>query len=209
MPYDGLTSEYPHNFVLPNIGLDVPTFDGRLLDIGCGKHAYLVRRLRTFGISAEGIDPELPEDTSFLMRQNASYIPRPDGYYDLAASHNAHFKDGLELNQAAAIRLVGQAQADFQYLTRCKEPMVRTIYEALRVLKRGKRFIIWPTPRYLLAELREELLNKGVQISEERIEGNVGSFEDALTRMPFHVQQHMSGIPKDELDYRAVLTKAA
>ena len=190
-PY-GITTEYEVDWILENIGLDTTIFNGRFLDVGCGMHSRLVRYLRKMMINAEGIDPSLLANEPYLMRQVAASIPRPENYYDFAASHIAHFKDGMDLNRLICYRLVGSEFAEV-YAEK-KPPMIDTIRDVSRVIKLGSRFVIWPEPRYLLQEARDEITGMGIDISTEPTNSQ-------FSKIIF------KGSIEDEYLYRAVLTK--
>ena len=191
---DGVHSQYPVSMLLRNIGLDAASFCGRFLDVGCGRDARLVRYLRARGIQAYGIDPTVEGTEPYLIKQCASDISQPDRYYDLVVSHYAHFKDGMESNKRVVIAIGGERCFSENYSSSMKPPMMKTVREAVRLLKPGCRFVIWPEPRYLLEESRQEILDLGAEISVEEV-------------TPIIFEELKGNIPFDEFCNRAVLTK--
>ncbi len=158
--FEGLTTQYPVDHIIGNLGLEVSLFDGRLLDMGCGKEARLVRHLRKLGIPAEGIDPELNEQNRFLMRGYGYEIPRPDRHYKFIGSHIAVFRSGTDVSDDFLKSLGGDLGHAIEY-------MRRNLDEGLRVLASGGRFVIWPAARYLMREIGRDLESKGVTVQEE------------------------------------------
>ena len=88
-----VSHQYPVFEQLRDFGLtlrDVKNIGGKVLDIGCGIDANLVRHLRDNDIDAEGIDPLVRGEEDFLIKQevagvkpNPGYIPRENSTYKL------------------------------------------------------------------------------------------------------------------------------
>ncbi|MFH1053920.1 MAG: class I SAM-dependent methyltransferase [Candidatus Woesearchaeota archaeon] len=194
---DGLESQYPIPLILSNLGIVPSILDGRVLDIGCGKDARLVYFLKRYGIFAEGIDPEVNKDTSFLMKANAESIPRPDCTYDRVFSHYAHFKDGMDANREVVIRLIGEDRFQItqgQYV----KTMIDTTEEAIRVLKPGKDFVIWPMPRYFIDMNWRYFDQNQIEVRHEKVKNSLFKVDHILLKID---------LPLEEFYYRTVLTK--
>ncbi len=65
-----LCEEYSSCFQLDLLQINPETLLQPILDIGCGKHAYLVRHLRELGIDARGVDRLLQKQNKFCIRKD-------------------------------------------------------------------------------------------------------------------------------------------
>lgn len=162
-------TQYPIDFIILNLGLKVDELRGkRVIDIGCGRDANLVRYLRGKGVEAEGIDVELREENKYIEQVKASRMRKRANRYDMAVSHNAHFKDGMLSDLYAVTILAGREAAKAQY-ERNEVELVRIIDQTIKALKPGCSFVIWPAPLQLLYQINGYLGNKGVSIGNEEI----------------------------------------
>ncbi|MBN2042239.1 MAG: class I SAM-dependent methyltransferase [Candidatus Aenigmarchaeota archaeon] len=167
--YDGNTTQYNIRTVLFDVGLDPSHFDGRVLDIGCGKEARVVVYLNENGIEADGVDPELTIEKPFLIKRDASKgIPKPDNHYDFAYSSMSLFKDGGASNRYFIIKLTDEKRFDVIYTGR-KNCMLRTVNEVVRVLKPGHDFAVWPYPAFFAEDVRPKLERKGIVLRKDEV----------------------------------------
>jgi len=113
----------------------------KVLDLACGKKASLVYFLRKHKVKAEGIDPEIEEGESFLIKQavygvnnSEGKIPRKDKFYDYIFAHsNLSFKLGLSSYHGR--------EPSMENITNS----IGVFLEVLRVLKSGGEFVCWPS----------------------------------------------------------------
>jgi len=172
--FDGNYTQHSIVDIMSNIGLNHYTFLGKFLDVGCGKNALLVNFLRCRGIFADGVDDELVVEEPYLMKTDACSIQRPDDYYDFAASHITHFKDGMYYFRKNVTKLVGEKRFNAVY-AESRAIMLGTIYEVARKLKHGAKFVIYPDPGYLMEEAKFEILEKGLRIGSECIDSELSA----------------------------------
>jgi len=136
-------NQYPVEEQLQNLGLDTNSLSGkRVLDIGCGKSARLVRYLREYVIEAEGIDDEIWGDT-YTINRDWRKIPREDGVYDVVVSHMALSILGSALRVDDAAGKITKNQR--KHIQRWAEDLfLEGIREALRVMKPDGSFVYFP-----------------------------------------------------------------
>lgn len=175
--------------IIQCMGFDYLSFTGRLLDIGCGRYAKFVEFLRTRQINAEGIDPRIDPECSYLMCGEASAIPRLDDYFDYAMSHYSAFRTGIKIgDDPLCSHLIDlpefRTTCDFVY-SGFRDQLVKTLFETLRVLRSGGRFVIYPSPM--------EMLDKENHIIRERAD---------VTYEIVDADKHVQ-----DFRFRAVLTK--
>jgi SAM-dependent methyltransferase len=129
---------------IENLGLEklLDKLKGKkVLDIGCGDKPKLVNYLRSLRIEADGIDSEIEVIFPFLMPQivnSSNRIPKPNEYYDLVTAHSV---SPLRIGFTS---LRYQENFDFSVEV-AQEEGVAIIHEAMRVLKREGRFVVWPS----------------------------------------------------------------
>ena len=133
----------------------------RVLDVGCGKDAFLVRFLRGRGINAEGLDFRIQENAkeNFLItycmpkgiKMANEIIPRPDNYYDLVISHCMDdFYNPVYIPGSLKAREVEKFEKTFN-----DSPMAHLLrsefafIETMRVISCGGKGVIYPTPIFL------------------------------------------------------------
>jgi hypothetical protein len=81
--------EYSAETQLAVLRLDPAAIAGPLLDIGCGREATLVRRLRAMGVDAHGVDRDADAEEPWLARGDwLDLAPRP-GAWGTVVSHLA------------------------------------------------------------------------------------------------------------------------
>lgn len=146
---------YPEQEQLQNLGLDIGSLSGKkVLDIGCGRSARLVRYLKERGIHAEGIDEEVWAD-QYTMKKDWRKIPREDGSYDVVVSHMA-----LSILGSALTVSVGKiTKNEKKHLDRWAEDLFAGgIKEVLRVMKRDGIFVYFPASYGPLRRRAEEIV---------------------------------------------------
>lgn len=172
--------QYPLDVVLDNLALDIPAMNGsRVLDLGCGATANLVRYLREKGVDAEGLDSEFDDNVvhghrkiPYLMRAEASAIPRPDEHYSAVISHYAAFIPGTVRYASKFAREIERRIPLKERTTDVQEfqAQERILQEALRVLNEGGKLIITPLPDYLLRQSRSFLKQQGIARDVQRVQ---------------------------------------
>ncbi len=176
-------NEYPILEVLLELGI-VPkdidsglvcSLDSPVLDVGCGRHANLVRHLSGYGFRTEGVDPEILDELvnkDYLMKQKANQIPRGDGYYGAAVSHMSLYQDGMIFpafilpKEGEGNRL--EAYKDF-YRKNFRAELMATLEEIRRVLKPGSDFIIYPFPSLWFLEDGLRLKMRGYKFIQQDV----------------------------------------
>ena len=135
---------FPVPVQIENLGLEklLDKLKGkRILDIGCGDKPKLVYYLHSLGIEADGIDSEVKIMAPFLMLQtvnSSNTIPKPNEYYDLVVAHS------VSPLRIGFTTLRYKEKFDFS-IEVAQEEAVAIIHEAMRVLKRAGRFVVWPS----------------------------------------------------------------
>jgi SAM-dependent methyltransferase len=135
---------FPVPVQIENLGLEklLDKLKGkRILDIGCGDKQKLVYYLRSLGIDTDGIDSGIKAVAPFLMPQiinSSNTIPKPNNHYDLVIAHS------VSPLRIGFTTLRYKEKFDFS-IEEAQEEAVAIIYEAMRVLNRGGRFIVWPS----------------------------------------------------------------
>ena len=158
---------FPLIFQRESLGLEdsiVEELKGkRVLDIGCGSEARLVRYLRQNCVDAEGID-QFSSSDPYILNQIIfpTPIPRESGTYDLVVAHSLDIFDS-GLTKYGQIQKRVERAAGIVSLN-LEDPVKSARFvlcESLRVLKTGGRLITRPA-------LDIERL-KGYEISKEDI----------------------------------------
>lgn len=165
---NGIFSQYPLDFLIENLGIDVSTFEGRLLDVCCGEDARLVEYLRTrYHIPAEGIDATLKKTASYLKRAEIPPLPYADDRYQLVVSHMGLFRDGTKFQRGMMVAMSDEACVNSIY-QRIRTTLLNFVTEALRVARPGKPFVVSPSPDYFLEREAKELARRGVSFERVR-----------------------------------------
>jgi SAM-dependent methyltransferase len=126
----------------------------KVLDIGCGRNADLVELLISCNILAEGIDPLLEREASYLMKRKITGIhpmqgalPRPSSYYDVVFAHSSP----PLISAFATLGRVAEEQArkygskeDQELLSRRTVEGGLILEEAIRVLRPGGLMVTFP-----------------------------------------------------------------
>ena len=150
-------NQYNPKDVMGVIGLNTSTFNGKIVDVGCGIDGLTVLHLREmFHLPAEGIDELVNNPTYYLIKGDAASIPRQDNYYDKAFSHVSAYRDGSIIGAKFLANLVGNREEFTERFGLLYHKMVDVTYEVLRVLKRGGDFSIWPFPAVFLNLIKDD-----------------------------------------------------
>jgi hypothetical protein len=203
---DGVRTQYALDYILTNLGIeDVSKLEcKKVVDIGCGKDARLVRFLRNKGVLADGIDPLAKGNEDYLFRTTGSKTGKESDYYDLAVCHMAHFKDGMLVNMHLIKCMVGEDAARQIYQNK-KQEMYATTNEAIRILKPETRLIIWPIPTYFIEDIRPQLDARRISAVSERTGGELALDPND----PMHALFGERGmrLVREEYSHRLVITK--
>ena len=144
----------PVELQIKTLGLAESLSWTRVLDIGCGRDALLVRYLREErGIDADGLDFRVPQ-TDYLIpftmpkgiKMARERIPRPDNHYSLVVSH---CMDDFYSSIYSPGSKEEESRNELEELVR-ENPSSHilradfAILEALRVTQQGGKCIIYP-----------------------------------------------------------------
>ena len=88
-------AESPPHLQLRVLGLDSRRIAGRVLDLGCGRDAALVRYLAEAGVEAVGVDRSLDRQEDFLVPTSWFDYPLEPDAFDLIVSHLAFSSHAL------------------------------------------------------------------------------------------------------------------
>lgn len=153
----------------------------RFLDIGCGKGG-LVKFLRKKGVEAEGIDSSVKVNFSlkkYFIKQNITgrypskgSIPRPDNFYQMIVT----FQVG-NLNDAFTVGGIlrdprqrkGASSKDIMGYSEAVESGKNAIFEGVRVLAPGGKFVIYPELSRLEEVIGPKLEAIGVTFKSEEV----------------------------------------
>jgi len=163
VPSDSKTPEW----IVTNIGLDLATFDGEILDIGCGEYAKFVEYGRRMHKKIDGVDPRLKVRGKGLMKCEGSSVPRGDNSYDLVFSHTGPFELGIKAYEYMLQRTAPEKIAIWQ--RDAVMPLADIVYEAVRLVRPGKDFIVFPNPDWLVELITDDLKSKGIESRVEPI----------------------------------------
>ena len=114
----------------------------------------------------------------------------------------AHFTNGLVMcrdimNNMMKITGINESRVfERKMYQENKEEMMCTIYEAVRVLKPGKRFVIWPEPRYLCSDMMSYFRGNHVYTQREKID---------VSDLSPSIRAFLEKV--DEANYRLAITK--
>ncbi|MBW2975332.1 class I SAM-dependent methyltransferase [Candidatus Woesearchaeota archaeon] len=162
--------EYPIEVILNDLGPDLLTSKGKLLDLGCGVEGGLVELCLKLGFRAKGIDLRASGDKSYLIRGSYDNIPEPDGFYDVVTAHKSAFRN-LGPTSRKIITARDGERVWLEEYSATKKKAIRYLEEALRVLRPGGQLRIFSEPDIFLWEIMSILYNSGVEVKREEIGG--------------------------------------
>lgn len=186
------------------------------MDIGCGKNAYLVRYLRSKGIEAEGIDPTIIDYEKFLISRVVglpSSIPRENHSYDLVVTNsNPIFYLGLSSYRDLERKIAEENHEDPSEVNgRINRALVDShlvILEAMRVLKRNGKFIIWPDAD-MIGDLGNLLEREGYKSEREKLPFNLAEIprqREEQIKDKMRSLGMRTDFPAEILNYRTILS---
>jgi hypothetical protein len=159
---------------------EIKSINGKVLDLGCGIDARLVKFLRARGIDAEGIDPLVAREENYLMKlpnqtlfPQAGFIPRQDEYYKLIISHMCTPIYTALSDYSEAYRKEGIAKRMSIYeinhtINFMQSLAISTVMEALRVLnKKQGKYICFPCLNHLDKLAGKKINDMGFKIIYE------------------------------------------
>lgn len=173
----------------------------KILDIGCGRKMTLVASLNELGHMAEGIDPELEQESAGLTRQRVTALwpekgclPRPNETYDLVVSYqNPVLNMSLSClrNTNYLYDVLG---GEFEHMIRKTDreafPIVR---EAMRAVKKTGAFAIYPALDIIEDMMADHVKNESWKVSHINVpnvsepvfveNGDTGEIEDCSSSL--------------------------
>lgn len=181
------TMNFTVEWQLEHLGLDkqkVAKLKGeKVLDLGCGV-GTLVNYLITKGVLAEGISPDAPRGKNFIGQKVESIypskgsIPREEEHYDRVFANAVNALTLAFSSQREAAREQGRVHAggNLVYLRNLDTYLMEIgiegysiMMEALRVLKKGGKFICSPFMDKLQMYMGPELSKGNYKIEKEPI----------------------------------------